>query len=138
MNDEQAAGVLEGGDGQALPSHPPSSILHPSSSILHPPSSSQWRLGLLVVANCLAAVGGGRGWGAGKGVTGLALLGGGSLLAFLVGSAVGLGLLVAARRYAPGRALAVLSIATVISSLALLAILWSSASQERPLMAMGT
>jgi hypothetical protein len=76
----------------------------------------------------LAATSGGRVLSATKGITGLTVLGSGSLLAFLAGSAVGLGLVVAVRRYPLGRALASLSMATAISSMMLLAILWSEAS----------
>jgi len=82
------------------------------------------RLGLLAFANLLAAIGGGRVLSAGKGVTSLTFLGSGSLLAFLAGSALGLGLLVAVRRSPLGWALVGLSIATVLSSLTLIAILW--------------
>jgi hypothetical protein len=51
------------------------------------------QLSLLVGANLLASLGGGKVLSAGEGVTGLVVLGSGSLLAFLVGSAPGLGLL---------------------------------------------
>src|SRR5713226_742373 len=82
------------------------------------------RLGLLAFANLLAAIGGGRVLSAGKGVTSLTVLGSGSLLAFLAGSALGLGLLVAVGRSPLGWALVGLSIDTVLSSLTLIAILW--------------
>jgi len=50
---------------------------------------------MLVGANLLASLGGGKVLSAGEGVTGLVVLGSGSLLALLVGSAPGLGLLIA-------------------------------------------
>jgi hypothetical protein len=63
------------------------------------------QLGLLAAGNLLTAVGGGRVTSAAKGVAGLTLLGSGSLLAFLLGSAVGLALVVMVRRFALSRAL---------------------------------
>ena len=72
----------------------------------HPAASSYVQLGLL------AAVGGGRVTSAAKGVMGLTML----------DSAVGLTLVVVARRFPLGRALAGLSLASVASSCTLLAI----------------
>lgn len=82
------------------------------------------QLGLLMGANLLASIGGGKVLSAGEGVTGLVLLGSGSLLALLVGSALGLGLLVATRRFLSNWALVGLSLAAVFSSITLLALLW--------------
>lgn len=87
----------------------------------------RWPLGLLALANLLAAVGGGRVLSAAKGVTGLAVLGSGSLLALLVGNALGLGLLLAARRAPQGRALLGLSLGAVLSSVVLLGVVWLGA-----------
>jgi hypothetical protein len=64
------------------------------------------QLGLLAAVNLLAAVGGGRVTSPAKGVAGLTLL----------GSAVGLGLVVVVRRLPLDRALAGLSLAAVASS----------------------
>ncbi len=83
-----------------------------------------WPLGLLALANLLAAVGGGRLLSAAKGVTGLAVLGSGSLLALLAGNALGLGLLLAVRRAPQGRALIGLSLGAVLSSVVLLGVVW--------------
>src|SRR6266567_6902323 len=96
-------------------------------SRVHPVASSYVQLGLLATANLLAAVGGGRLTSAAKGVVGLTMLGSGPLLAFLLGSAAGLALVVLVRRCPLGRALAGLSLAAVASSCALLAILWLDA-----------
>jgi len=82
------------------------------------------QLSLLVGANLLASIGGGKVLSAGEGVTGLVVLGSGSLLALLVGSALGLGLLITARRFLSNWALVGLSFATVFSSLTLIALLW--------------
>ena len=92
-----------------------------------PAAPQAWRLGLLIGGNLLASIGGGRVLSAGKGVTGLTVLGSGSILAFLAGSALGLGLLTLMRRYHLGRALAGVSITSILSSLTLIAILWSDA-----------
>ena len=56
------------------------------------------QLSLLIGANFLASIGGGKVLSAGEGVSGAVVLGSGSLLALLIGSALGLGLLIAARR----------------------------------------
>jgi hypothetical protein len=95
---------------------------------IFPASASFGQLVLLAFANMLAAMGGGRVLSATKGVTGLTVLGSGSLLAFLAGSAIGLGLLVVVRRAPLGQALAGLSIATVLSSITLIVVLWLDAS----------
>jgi hypothetical protein len=84
-----------------------------SVSRAHHAASSYVQLGLLATANLLAAVGGGRVTSATKGVAGLTMLGTGSLLAFLLGSAVGLAVVVMVRRFPLGRALAGLSLAAV-------------------------
>jgi len=84
----------------------------------------RWPLGLLALANLLAAVGGGRVLSAAKGVTGLAVLGSGSLLALLAGNALGLGLLLAVRRIPQRRALIGLSLGAVLSSVVLLGVVW--------------
>ncbi len=84
---------------------------------------AHWPLGLLALANLLAAVGGGRVLSAAKGVTGLAVFGSGSLLALLAGNALGLGLLLAVRRVSHRRALIGLSLAAILSSVALLGVL---------------
>jgi hypothetical protein len=76
----------------------------------------------------LAAIGGGRVLSAGTGITGLAILGSGAILALLAGNALGLGLQISARRFSPSLALVWLSIATVFSSLVLLAIVWFDAA----------
>ncbi len=83
------------------------------------------QLGFLVGANLLASIAGGKVLSAAEGVTGIAVLGSGSLLALLLGSALGLGLLLASRRFLGHWALVGLSLATVFSSLTLMAILWS-------------
>jgi len=90
-------------------------------------SPPRWPLGLLALANLLAAVGGGRLLSAASGVTGLAVLGSGSLLALLVGNALGLGLLLAVRRVSQGRALIGLSTTAVLSSVVLLGVVWLGA-----------
>lgn len=82
------------------------------------------QLSLLIGANLLASIGGGKVLSAGEGVTGLVVLGSGSILALLVGSTLGLGLLVTIRRFFPNTALVGLSIATVFSSITLIALLW--------------
>lgn len=87
-------------------------------------------LSLLAGANLLAAIGGGRVLSAGTGITGLAVLGSGSILALLAGNALGLGLQISVRRFPPSGALIWLSLLTVFSSLALLGLLWLDA---RPL-----
>ena len=91
-------------------------------------SRPSWQPDLLIGANMLAAIGGGRVLSAGTGITGLAVLGSGSILALLTGNALGLGLQIALRRFSSSRALAWLSISTVLSSLSLLAIVWIAAS----------
>jgi hypothetical protein len=93
----------------------------------HPAAPPGIQLGLLATANLLAAVGGGRVTSAARGVAGLTMLGTGSLLAFLLGSAVGLALLMAVHRFPLGRALAGLSLAAVASSCTLIALLWLDA-----------
>lgn len=90
-------------------------------------SPPRWPLGLLALANLLAAVGGGRVLSAAKGVTGLAVLGSGSLLALLAGNALGLALLLAVRRASHRRALIGLSLGAVFSSVALLGVVWLGA-----------
>ncbi len=82
------------------------------------------QISLLIGANLLASIGGGKVLSAGEGVTGLVVLGSGSILALLVGSALGLGLLVTRRRFFPNWTLVGLSIATVFSSITLIALLW--------------
>lgn len=82
------------------------------------------QLSLLIGANFLASIGGGKVLSAGEGVSGAVVLGSGSLLALLIGSALGLGLLIAARRLLLQWALVGLSLSTVFSSLMLIAILW--------------
>jgi hypothetical protein len=96
-----------------------------------PAASSSVQLGLLAAGNLLAAVGGGRVTSAAKGVAGLTMLGSGSLLAFLFGSAVGLALVVVVRRCPLGRTLVGLSLAAVASSCVLIAILWLDAYARR-------
>jgi hypothetical protein len=63
------------------------------------------QLGLLAAGNLPTAVGGGRVTSAAKGVAGLTLLGSGALLAFLLGSAVGLGLVARYALWFDGRSL---------------------------------
>lgn len=82
------------------------------------------QLSLLIGSNLLASIGGGKVLSAGEGITGLAILGSGSLLALLIGSAVGLGLLIVARRFLLDWALVILSLVTVLSSITLIALLW--------------
>ena len=64
---------------------------------------------------------------AAKGVGGLTLFGRGALLAFLLGRAVGLALVVVACRFPLGRTLAGLSLAAVVSSCTLIVMLWLNA-----------
>jgi len=92
----------------------------------HPAPPPCGPLSLLAAANLLGAVGG-RVTSAAKGVVGLTLLGSGSLLAFLLGSAVGLTLVVVAGRFPLGRTLAGLSLAAVVSSCTLIVMLWLNA-----------
>ena len=87
-----------------------------SVSRAHPTTPPCVQLGLLATANLLAAVGGGRVTSAAKGVTGITMLGSGPLLAFLLGSAAGLALVVTVRRCPLGHALVGLSLASVASS----------------------
>ncbi len=86
--------------------------------------SDPLQLSLLIGANFLASIGGGKVLSAGEGVSGLGVLGSGSLLALLIGSALGLGLLITARRFLLQWALVGLSFATVFSSLILIVLLW--------------
>lgn len=89
---------------------------------------SAWQLALLIGANMVAAIGGGRVLSAGTGITGLAVLGSGSILALLAGNALGLGLQISVRRFPSSCALVWLSIVSVFSSLFLLAIVWLDAT----------
>ena len=82
----------------------------------HPAASSSVQLGLLAAANLLAAVGGGRVTSAAKGVAGLTILGSGSLLAFLLGSAVGLALVVVVRRCPRGSGAVALAFGLVVTA----------------------
>ena len=76
----------------------------------------------------LAAIGGGRVLSAGTGITGLAMLGSGSILALLAGNALGLGLQISVRRFPSSRAVVWLSFVAVFSPLLLLAIVWLDAA----------
>lgn len=80
------------------------------------PNSVLWAV---ILANFLASFGGGRVISAGKGVTGITFVGSGSILAFLVGSSLGLGLILAVRHARPGRALVGLSAGALLCSLLL-------------------
>lgn len=98
--------------------------LRSAASAAHP----TLHLGLLAGANMLAAIGGGWLLSAGTGITGLAVLGSGSILALLAGNALGLGLQISVRRFPPSWALCWLSIGTIFSSLVLLGLVWLDAS----------
>lgn len=78
---------------------------------------SSRRLLLLLIANLLASIGGGRVVSAGKGVANLRLLGSGSILAFLTGSALGLALLLLLRRLPLHAALKLVSAASLGNAL---------------------
>lgn len=83
--------------------------------------------GLLVLANLIASVAGGRVVSAGKGLTGLRLLGSGSLMALLVGSVISLVILAVVRRSRSASGLVVVSAASVlVSGMLLLIYRWGS------------
>lgn len=85
-----------------------------------PAPDTRAAIGLLALANYLASVGGGRVLSAGKGLTGIKVLGSGSLLALVMGSVLSLLVLRLARRIQGGRALVWVSAGSAMSSLGLL------------------
>lgn len=98
-------------------------------------SRVRWQLLLLVCANLLTSIGGGRLLSASKGVTGLLLFGSGSILAFLAGSSLGLVVLLALRRHPLGRALATVSSASMACSLSLVVIVQLGAQSSQAVLA---
>jgi hypothetical protein len=87
--------------------------------------AGRW-FGLLVFANFLASFGGGRVVSAGKGVTGITILGSGTILGFVAGSSAGLLLLFAVRKLPVRKALVLISTVAPLLSLALIALLSSA------------
>ncbi len=87
-----------------------------------------WYLALLAAANLLTAVGGGRLLSAAKGVTDLSLVGSGSILALVLGNALSLGPITAARRFASSRALIAVSLAGMAATVGLIAVAWPGLS----------
>ncbi len=89
---------------------------------------------MLLIANLLASIGGGRVISAGKGVANLRLLGSGSILAFLTGSALGLALLLTLRRISLHSALTLVSVASLGNALFGLIVVSGAATEPgRPL-----